>query len=63
MRTFVTFLLTAMLAMPAELPVRQVVLYKHVAEDDRLLQFKCVEFVEELIFGPLRKNPLPRDVS
>jgi hypothetical protein len=34
------------------------VLYKHVAEDNRLLQFKCVEFVEELIFGHLRKNPL-----
>jgi hypothetical protein len=36
------------------------VLYKHVADDDRLLQFKCVEFVEELLFGTLRKNPLPR---
>src|SRR5947209_7868767 len=29
MRTFVTFFLAAMLAMPADLPVRQVVLYKH----------------------------------
>src|SRR5437763_3438378 len=29
MRTFVTFVLSAMLAMPADLPVRQVVLYKH----------------------------------
>src|SRR3954471_17838365 len=29
MRTFVTFFLSAMLAMPAELPVREVVLYKH----------------------------------
>src|SRR5437899_788193 len=29
MRTFVTFFLSAMLAMPADLPVRQVVLYKH----------------------------------
>ena len=36
-----------------------VVLYKHVAEDNRLQQFKCVEFVEELIYGHLRKNPLP----
>jgi hypothetical protein len=35
------------------------VLYKHVAEDARLQQFKCVEFVEELIYGHLRKNPLP----
>jgi hypothetical protein len=24
-----------------------------------LQQFKCVEFVEELIYGHLRKNPLP----
>src|SRR5436305_4494470 len=29
MRTFVTFVLSAMLATPADLPVRQVVLYKH----------------------------------
>jgi len=29
MRTFITFLLSAMLALPADLPVRQVVLYKH----------------------------------
>src|SRR5438067_9548198 len=29
MRTFVTFFLSAMLAMPADLHVRQVVLYKH----------------------------------
>jgi hypothetical protein len=34
-------------------------LYKGMAEDDRLQQFKCVEFVEELIYGHLRKNPLP----
>src|SRR3954462_12648912 len=29
MRTAVTFFLSAMLALPADLPVRQVVLYKH----------------------------------
>src|SRR3954469_2082774 len=29
MRTFVTFFVSAMLALPADLPVRQVVLYKH----------------------------------
>ena len=34
-------------------------LYKHVGEDARLQQFKCVEFVEELMYGHLRKNPLP----
>jgi hypothetical protein len=34
-------------------------LYKHVGEDARLNQFKCVEFVVELMYGKLRKNPLP----
>jgi hypothetical protein len=34
-------------------------LYKRVGEDAELQQFKCVEFVEELIYGHLRKNPLP----
>jgi hypothetical protein len=33
-------------------------LYKHVGEDARLQQFKCVEFVEELMYGKLRKEPL-----
>jgi hypothetical protein len=33
-------------------------LYKHVGEDARLQQFKCVEFVEELMYGSLRKEPL-----
>ncbi|HEV2531039.1 hypothetical protein [Phenylobacterium sp.] len=34
-------------------------LYRHVGDDARLGQFKCVEFVEELMYGKLRKNPLP----
>jgi hypothetical protein len=34
-------------------------LYKHTGEDAQLQQFKCVEFVEELMYGHLRKNPLP----
>jgi hypothetical protein len=34
-------------------------LYKRVGEDARLQQFKCVEFVEELMYGHLRKEPLP----
>lgn len=34
-------------------------LYRHVGDDARLNQFKCVEFVEELMYGHLRKNPLP----
>jgi hypothetical protein len=33
-------------------------LYRRVGADARLQQFKCVEFVEELMYGPLRKEPL-----
>jgi hypothetical protein len=33
-------------------------IYKRVAPDDRLMQFNCVEFVEELMYGHLRKRPL-----
>lgn len=33
-------------------------LYRHIDPDARLGQFKCVEFVEELLYGHLRKNPL-----
>ena len=33
-------------------------LYRHVESDARLGQFKCVEFVEELMYGHLRKTPL-----
>lgn len=33
-------------------------LYRHVNANARLGQFKCVEFVEELMFGHLRKTPL-----
>ena len=34
-------------------------LYRRIGEDAQLLQFKCVEFVEELMYGKLRKEPLP----
>ena len=34
------------------------ILYRHVEPDARLGQFKCVEFVEELLYGHLRKTPL-----
>ena len=34
-------------------------LYRHIGEDAVLQQFKCVEFVEELMYGSLRKHPLP----
>ncbi|MEH6581601.1 MAG: hypothetical protein V7754_06660 [Halioglobus sp.] len=33
-------------------------IYKRVSPDDRLMQFNCVEFVEELMYGHLRKKPL-----
>ena len=34
-------------------------LYRRIGEDAQLQQFKCVEFVEELMYGRLRKEPLP----
>jgi hypothetical protein len=33
-------------------------LYKHVDPNARLGQYKCVEFVEELMYGHLRKEPI-----
>ena len=33
-------------------------LYRHVEPDARLGQFKCVPFVEELLYGHLRKTPI-----
>lgn len=35
-------------------------LYRRMERNAQLLEFKCVEFVEELMYGPWRKNPLPR---
>ncbi|MCZ6560682.1 MAG: hypothetical protein O6931_07310 [Gammaproteobacteria bacterium] len=35
-------------------------LYRNISENARLGQFKCVEYVEELIYGELRKNPIER---
>src|SRR3984893_7748119 len=32
-------------------------LYRHAEKHARLMEFKCVEFVEELMYGPLRKQP------
>jgi len=34
-------------------------LYRHVEPDARILEFRCVEFVEDLIYGHLRKQPKP----
>jgi hypothetical protein len=33
-------------------------IYRRVPPDDQLMQFNCVEFVEELMYGKLRKHPL-----
>ena len=35
-------------------------LYKRAEKNAQLMDFKCVEFVEELMYGEYRKNPLPR---
>ncbi len=32
-------------------------LYRHVEKNAQLLEFKCVEFAEELLYGNLRKHP------
>ena len=32
-------------------------LYRHVEKNAQLLEFKCVEYAEELLYGPLRKHP------
>ncbi len=38
-------------------------LYRHVEKNAQLLEFKCVEFAEELLYGPLRKQPKGTGVS
>ncbi|MBM3795544.1 MAG: hypothetical protein FJW31_16120 [Acidobacteria bacterium] len=35
-------------------------LYRRMEKDARIMDFKCVEFVEELMFGEYRRNPLKR---
>lgn len=37
-------------------------LYRNIDPDARLGQFKCVEFVEELLYGKLRKHPVGSEV-
>ncbi len=32
-------------------------IYRRLEKNARLLEFKCVEFAEELMYGPLRKQP------
>ena len=38
----------------------QMPLYRRQEKNIQLLDFKCVEFVEELMYGQYRKNPLPK---
>lgn len=38
-------------------------IYRRVPPDDQLMQFNCVAFVEELMYGHLRKQPLPSEDS
>jgi hypothetical protein len=33
-------------------------LYKHLEKNARLMEFRCVEFVEDLIYGSHYKNPI-----
>jgi len=33
-------------------------LYRRVEKNAQLMDFKCVEFVEELLYGKFRKKPL-----
>ena len=35
-------------------------LYRRLEKNAQLLEFKCVEFAEELMYGPLRKQPAKR---
>ena len=32
-------------------------LYRHVEKNAQLLEYKCPEFAEEVLYGPLRKKP------
>jgi hypothetical protein len=34
-------------------------LYRHLEKNAQLMEFKCVPFVEELMYGHLRKQPTP----
>jgi hypothetical protein len=34
-------------------------LYRHLERNAQLMEFKCVPFVEELMYGHLRRQPVP----
>jgi hypothetical protein len=35
-------------------------LYRHVEKNAQIMEFKCVEFAEELLYGHLRKQPITK---
>ena len=35
-------------------------LYRRLEENAQLMDFRCVEFVEEMLYGEWRRHPLPR---
>jgi hypothetical protein len=35
-------------------------LYRHVEKSAVLLEYRCVEYSEELLYGHLRKNPIAK---
>ncbi len=35
-------------------------LYRRMEPNAQLMEFRCVEFVEELMYGEWRREPLPR---
>ena len=35
-------------------------LYRRIEKNAQLMDFKCVEFVEELLYGQYRKKPLTK---
>ncbi|MAP96108.1 MAG: hypothetical protein CMK07_14270 [Ponticaulis sp.] len=39
------------------------ILYRQIEEDAQLMEFNCVSFVEELLHGHLRKNPLQEPIE
>lgn len=39
------------------------ILYRQIEEDAQILEFNCVAFVEELLHGQLRKNPLQEPIK
>ncbi len=41
----------------------EMTLYKKIGDEATLHEFNCVEFVEELMYGPLRKEPLSRQIE